>query len=1094
MSYTFHLPKGYVIQPNLQEVTPVEWSLLVDFIINLKKEYGSITKSLSEQEIAPKYEKKINHIQMQLEQKEQIITDMREQISNIRKDNNILLTRELTDQRTTLETKFSKLMEQELISERSNMQKTLLTKDQEIKTLTEQIIKVKSEMEQNYKELLYNQKNMLESNYKIQITNKDQEISYKIEQINKIKEEYELQKQEQKIKYDRELSYSSSLNEKYKTQLEEQKQEQKVNYDKDITRIIEQNEKNKTLLELQHQEQLNKYKLFADSQLQEQNDKYNKIKNDEISIIRKNHENEIQSSIKKNSYDYEENIASLKNENNNLKRENENKLQQQSLIILQYKNQIEEKEKEINTHINNQSKIEYKLQLEKEKEIELLNHNYKQQIDLCESFISKYKTQLEEKEKLLTTLESKSTKIISDLELQYEERISKMEKKKEMEIESSNKKNIREIEELKRIYESKIKLNIEDNEHKIKLFNTENKEYKKQLEEKERKLTTLENKITDIEIKHEKQLNHERELHENQLLAKINSTSKDVSDLSSKMGKFLGGSNDEKGVMGELFMRNIIENNDYLNDSVLEDTSGQTARGDLFLTWRELRCMIEIKNKKVLKLDDITKFERDIKESIDSENNINCAIFISLLTHNFPKYARSYIQYEMIHGINVILIHHTSPYDILYALCTLNYLVVKKSSNNEQMAMLVNIYKETVINNNEDLKNIIKLQKTNMTDAKIIKLQRQKLENRISNLEDYERKLADILGNISESNTDDESTSDVEDKSVTSTKIDNTKQIHKKKSNEEENNEETPKLLKLDLSNIEKSRKEIIRYYISNNVSNNGATKLKRVPNDEAKMFGIDIKTAKLFGGYELLTSQAIEKYITDAIPSSVIEKVANHKESELTKPELIARGIKDYTIRDIGHVGNSKKSTSITIEYCKKIKLKNDIKMNDNIDDCIVQAYKFGFEYEKQVIDMNKHFELSDHKVDLDKCLEIAKTQYVIDIISEKNIKLMAKFYIKNNIHLSAREMNQKELVLTSMLKKISVFTNIPHEFVCEIINDYVEIIKKNNIDKESPKKEKVTKDKLPVEKVTLKKKTSKHKIVDEPVEETVLIDINDQ
>ena len=136
----------------------------------------------------------------------------------------------------------------------------------------------------------------------------------------------------------------------------------------------------------------------------------------------------------------------------------------------------------------------------------------------------------------------------------------------------------------------------------------------------------------------------------------------DINTTLQPVIKFYGSksSTEEKGTAGEKFIYNILTTSDRYTDSVTEDMSGVAKHGDLFFKWKQIRCMIEIKNKQTLTNTDIEKFERDIDSSIISKN-INCAMFISLRTDLFPGKQRNLIQFDYRNNILVTYLSMSYP-------------------------------------------------------------------------------------------------------------------------------------------------------------------------------------------------------------------------------------------------------------------------------------------------------------------------------------------------------------------------------------------------------------------------------------------------
>ena len=157
-----------------------------------------------------------------------------------------------------------------------------------------------------------------------------------------------------------------------------------------------------------------------------------------------------------------------------------------------------------------------------------------------------------------------------------------------------------------------------------------------------------------------------------------------ITNVLQPIVKYYGGTNTEKGNAGENKVLTVLMENKKYVDALVEDTSGLKARGDIYFKWRQLKCLIEIKNKKDLTKEDMHKFERDIEESINSERSINCAIFISLASSNYPERGRDILQIDYIHNIPTIYIYMSNDNDMHYAIICLEKLVSTHTTTNEQ--------------------------------------------------------------------------------------------------------------------------------------------------------------------------------------------------------------------------------------------------------------------------------------------------------------------------------------------------------------------------------------------------------------------------
>lgn len=124
--------------------------------------------------------------------------------------------------------------------------------------------------------------------------------------------------------------------------------------------------------------------------------------------------------------------------------------------------------------------------------------------------------------------------------------------------------------------------------------------------------------------------------------------------------KHYSGNNIEKGNSGESTIYNVLYNEDYFDDAIIDNVSNETANGDIMITWRNLKCMIEVKNKQRLSKEDITKFERDISQ-LTNASKINCAVFITLECKQIPNKPKGSVNLEFIGNTPVVYLYSPPP-------------------------------------------------------------------------------------------------------------------------------------------------------------------------------------------------------------------------------------------------------------------------------------------------------------------------------------------------------------------------------------------------------------------------------------------------
>lgn len=160
------------------------------------------------------------------------------------------------------------------------------------------------------------------------------------------------------------------------------------------------------------------------------------------------------------------------------------------------------------------------------------------------------------------------------------------------------------------------------------------------------------------------------------------------------MMKFYGGTNAEKGDIGEDLVMNLIKSSTRFVEAYIEDMSGQTARGDIYIKYKKIKCLIEVKNKQIIVKEDVIKFVRDIRDSASSEKQVNCGVFISLQTDIIPGRNRDLLQVEYIDNIPVIYTTVTSQLELDYIFICLERMVSLDNNSNLERDNLIQYLKD----------------------------------------------------------------------------------------------------------------------------------------------------------------------------------------------------------------------------------------------------------------------------------------------------------------------------------------------------------------------------------------------------------------
>ena len=332
---------------------------------------------------------------------------------------------------------------------------------------------------------------------------------------------------------------------------------------------------------------------------------------------------------------------------------------------------------------------------ELKKQYECINYELKKQLDNIEN-------------KVRNECSSWSDEIITI----FKKRISSLEKEKEKQ-EVSKKKEIFEFKE----------------------------EYKKDYISQNNKIIPfLKERISSLEREKEKQKVDEN----NELIKKLNILTENVTYTS----------NTDKGVKGETIVQNILKKK--YEGSEIIDTSNISSSGDIKFNYKDLRCLIEIKNVKIIQTErDINKFNRDIREQ---KKDINCALFISLESVCIPN--KDSFHYERYQGLPVYYIAQ-NPIDlsIEHAITDLMRRVKEKREEREEEIHVSNITNglkgETRKTFGKDL--YVWKQKRKLNDELIkqhtnilkkLKVEEEKINKKIDEVNNYFDKYADSKWNL----------------------------------------------------------------------------------------------------------------------------------------------------------------------------------------------------------------------------------------------------------------------------------------------------------------------------------------------------------
>lgn len=518
---------------------------------------------------------------------------------------------------------------------------------------------------------------------------------------------------------------------------------------------------------------------------------------------------------------------------------------------------------------------------------------------------------------------------VKEIKEKYLEKINEKEVEARQELKKERdayKKNIDEAVELEKNRYKQLQNNyqqeLQDCTNKINNIKTELKEEKEQAKKKyqERidyyKMSFQEEikRLNDIIINDKKeflqekeQLNNKISLLEEQILQTLNNNNTSVQqfinenitrhtlDLSSQIKlisdpilKFYGGTNMEKGNLGENFVENLLKDNTF-SDAIIEDVSGKTGAGDRLFKWRKLKCLIEVKNKRKLTKDDMEKFTRDVTSSAESLN-INSGIFISLLTNEYPGRSREIIQIDFINNVPVIFIYVTDQNQIIYALTCLEKLINTDTDNTKEVKMLANYfvnYKNYVSESQKNTEKMIQLREREL------KYLRRELENYNSVLDDLEKNYSCVIKII--------------DPSAAPDRIDDLY---------EEENKPAPQE-KFDMNDAD-AKNKLLDIIINNLLLNKSI-----YANDLLNQLSLTRDAFEKFGGYKNLIRDAKYKYLSEQINDDIVNKIIEYKKQNNNFPSreniIKLKIISERDYKKINKVLKVKKLIDVINEFVRQ-------------------------------------------------------------------------------------------------------------------------------------------------------------------------------
>jgi len=569
---------------------------------------------------------------------------------------------------------------------------------------------------------------------------------------------------------------------------------------------------------------------------------------------------------------------------NEYKQEREN---DRKYMMDTYNNRIAEREamiKELSaqiTNIHNTKQVE--LSTKSTELREMLEKEYKQNLDNEKRYIAnKYESRIESKDDMINELKNNIKEIRNNIE-------NELKEKWELTI---SKERI---------------MNEQNNTLITNMYKEQEKYMKKQEAQYMDRITELNKSIDEYKV-----------------ILDNNSVNKESIDkLQSTLNpviKYYSGNNIEKGNAGEQKVYNILQTR--YEDAIIEDTSGHATCSDLYFRWKQLKCLIEVKNKKQLTVEDLDKFKRDIQESIIARG-INSGIFVSLETNIYPGRNREVIQIEYQNNIPVVYIYLSAPTDLYYAICCLDKLVSHNTNTNEKNDKLMKHCSDYYTITKSSIEYFEKAIKRNQTEYRLLNKEYNKFQDTLAGL-DIDNISGTFVDAGAGAGTCADTGNDNDNSSIgLGAGADNDNISHSDSHNDNDNDsisnkEEKEEKYTLDLSNLENAKSQIKEHIIDRLLRDKSITLA-----DLSKLFNIKPHQFEKLSGYKNLLAQAKQQYMKTIINNDVINKVVTYYATYNKYPPrayFMKHILSDFALRKINKVIKSKKLLEYIFEYCVNI------------------------------------------------------------------------------------------------------------------------------------------------------------------------------
>lgn len=878
--------EDFVVSDIINNLQANEWEIILTYISELLSSYGSnisnITKETIEANIRHKYTSIIENLNRKVESHNEYCEDLK-------KEHNLKCEQ--------LEDKMNRAIEEKQQAWNNSLQKQLTSQRNEMNNTFKAELRSKEEA---YLQLTLRYNNIT-STFNAELKSKEESFAqlkslYDNHLINS-KAELELQKKDIINKHNIELekkdviinNITSNHNDeiaKYKNILELQKKSIIEEYNRELeNRNAEIKFKNESYIRLKslYDEVVNDHKHNIELQKKSITEEYNRELEKKDTIIKNIN----------NSHNDE--ITKIKNTLESQKKD----------IINKYIDELNNKNAEIKS---------------KEADLELQK----------KSIIDSYTFELNNKDRIIKNITEAHTDELAKLKSISESNLENQKKNiidkyigelnnKDAEIKSKNDAyiqlesicnnkiaNIRDTYELqKKSIIDKYILELEKKDISIKNINDVHND---ELNNMKKKLDMIESEISQKYESHYNakckmmtdELNVYKELHQQ--------AEKKYEQFSMQMNK----STVQKGKDGEDAIMRILLSPRY-DESIVENTSGETAKGDIYFKWKRLKCLIEVKNKQTLSLrDDMEKFVRDVSESHQSERRINCAVFISLLTDIFPKRPRQIIQLDYINGVPVVYVYLDNDATLHCVLTLLDQLLSVSGESSDMVNELKSNFIKCFTHINSECKFYDKLIKDKKKEINALCLRRDEAEQLYNMLQCSSYKYIDH--NVFD---DDEKNTTVSITNINNNVNNNSIAITLP----------TPTQVVIDPNMVEtKQEVKSNAVPVTSRLFKTHYVKLLErglspTLQDMCQHFNVTEAIVKNMGGYEALTTEALTEHVQNFITPD-IQRQLNEMKTKLgrfpNRKEINDSGlITEAELRKFGKVVKKTRVISFIEQYC---------------------------------------------------------------------------------------------------------------------------------------------------------------------------------